>query len=99
MNQVDINEIEVIKNEDAGRFEVRVGKLVAFAEYYLNGRSIVFPHTVVPPELEGQGIGRKIVVTALNYARDNDLQVIPQCPFFAAFIRKNPEYQPLVEGY
>lgn len=97
--QIDVNEIDVVNNVEDGRFEMHVGSKVAFAEYNLAGKNIVFPHTVVPPEFEGQGVGGKIVVTALNYARDNELTVIPLCPFFAAFIRKNAEYQPLVMGY
>jgi len=97
--QLDVNEIDIVNNEDAGRFEAQVGKQVAFAEYNLAGKNIVFPHTVVPTEFEGQGVGKKLVVTALNYARDNDLKVIPLCPFFAAYIRHHPEYQPLVLSY
>ena len=97
--QVNLSEIEVVNNREESRFEAALGDLVAFSEYNLAGSNIVFNHTEVPVEFEGQGIGRKLAEAALNYARDNNLKVIPLCPFIAAFIRRNPQYQPLVWGY
>lgn len=94
-----MNEFDVVNNEKQKRFEVRIGNRTAFTEYNVAGNNIVFSHTEVPREFEGQGIGKKLVETALDYARDNELKIIPLCPFVAAFIRRNPEYQPFVVGY
>ena len=97
--EIDSNELKVINNEEASRFEVRFGDLVAFAAYKLSNNIITFTHTIVPIELEGQGIGRKLAETGLGYAHEHNLKVIPQCPFISGFIRKNPQYQPLTLGY
>jgi len=42
----------------------------------------------------------RIVRTALDYARAQNLKVMPLCPFTAGFIHRHPEYRDLVlEGY
>lgn len=48
-------DLKVVNNEAAGRFEVRLGDEVAFAEYRLLATGVLFPHTEVPPAFEGQG--------------------------------------------
>lgn len=88
--------LEVVRNAEAGRFEVRLGDEVAFAEYRELASGILFPHTEVPPAFEGRGVGGLLVRTALAYAREKGVKVMPVCPFFAATIRKHSEYHDLV---
>ncbi|MBA3562645.1 MAG: N-acetyltransferase [Gammaproteobacteria bacterium] len=57
-----------------------------------------YKHTFVPPENRGRGIAGRLVRHALDYARDNDLKVIPTCPFVAAVIGDYPEYEALIES-
>lgn len=90
------NEHDIIDNRTAGRFEVHLGGEAAFAEYRLEGDSIVFPHTVVPDAFEGQGVGSALVKHGLAYARERGLRVKPTCSFFAGYITKHPEYHDLV---
>lgn len=79
------------------RFEIALdGGEVAFADYRIEGDSIVFPHTVTPRAFEGQGLASKLAQAALAYARDQGLKVRPHCAFFAAYIRKRPELHELV---
>ncbi len=96
---VNLDALTVRNNEDAKRFEVEVDGKVALLEYIRAGKNITYSHTEVPPELEGKGIGGKLARHALEFARDNDLKVIPICPFVTAFLRRHPEYRPLVFGY
>lgn len=88
--------VEVVNNAEAGRFEVRLGDDVAFAEYRRLANGILFPHTEVPPAFEGKGVGSKLVRTALDYARAHGQAVMPVCPFFAAYIKRHEEYQDLL---
>lgn len=92
----DAQPLTVVNNEAAGRFEVQLGDAVAYAEYRLLQSGILFPHTEVPPAFEGRGVGGLLVRTALAYARDKGLKVMPTCPFFAGYITKHPEYHDLV---
>jgi hypothetical protein len=84
-------------NRDRHRFEVDLGDgTIAIAEYNLLRGKIVFTHTEVPPSHEGQGIGSALIRHALAAARERGLQVIPICPFFAAYIKKHAEEQDLL---
>ncbi len=86
----------VTRNEIVSRFEIAVGGHIAVLMYRLEPGSIVFVHTEVPEELEGQGLGKKLAIAALNYAVENSLKVVPLCPFVAGYIKRHPEYQDLV---
>lgn len=91
---------EVRNNTERRRFELVVEGKMAIAEYIDRGSMIVFTHTEVPVGLEGRGIGSHLVSHALNFARQEGKTVMPLCPYVAAFIRRHPEYQPLVlEGF
>lgn len=78
------------------RFEAQLGKEIAFAEYRIEGDSIIFPHTIVPPAFGGKGVGGKLVEAGLAYAREHKLWVKPTCEFFRAYIAKRPELHGLV---
>ena len=87
----------VVENTDKRRFEVEIAGQFAFAEYILtkDGR-LVITHTEVPPALEGQGVASHVIKAALDHARASKLQVMPLCPFAAAYIRRHSEYRDLV---
>lgn len=85
-------------NVENHRFEADLGDgSFAIAEYNLLHGKIVFTHTEVPVAHEGQGIGSSLIRYALRSARERNLQVIPICPFFAAYIKKHDEEQDLLD--
>lgn len=83
-------------NTSEQEFELTVDGTRAVAAYQLEDATIVFTHTLVPPEIEGRGVGSKLIRAALDSARDRGLTVVPQCPFVAAYIARHPEYRDLV---
>ena len=87
----------VKNNEAAHRFELEAEGRTAVSEYRRRNGTIVFTHTEVPLQLEGKGIGNALAKSALDYARSEGLRVVPRCRFIAAFIKRHPEYQDLVE--
>jgi predicted GNAT family acetyltransferase len=89
--------IAVVNNETARRFEARLGDEVAFAEYRLRDGAIILPHTVVPEAFAGRGVGGQLARAALGYAREQGLEVVPTCPFIAAYITKHPEWHDIVQ--
>ena len=90
-------EYEVVLNEDARQFELVVDKHKAKVTYVmLSPTSIIFTHTMVPISLKGQGIASYLAKYVLDYARENNLSVIPQCPFIRSYIERHPEYDDLV---
>jgi predicted GNAT family acetyltransferase len=94
--QFKAEDIEVVNNEAAARFEASVAGETAYLTYEHQPGRIIYDHAKVPTVLEGHGLAGKITKTALDYARANGLKVVPVCPYVAAYIRKHPEYQDLV---
>lgn len=85
-------------NIEKHRFEAELGDgSSAIAVYKLRPGKMIFIHTEVPSAHEGQGIGSALVRFALKSARERGLQVIPICPFFAAYIKQHEEEQDLLD--
>ena len=90
---------EVVLNEAAHRLEIREGDDVAVLEYRVRGaHALVLTHTGVPPRLEGKGIAGLLARTALEYAREHRMHVVPLCSFVRAYLQRHPEYMDLVEA-
>jgi predicted GNAT family acetyltransferase len=87
---------EVRDNAELHRFELAVDGRTAFSQYKLVPGTITFMHTEVPKELEGHGIGSKLVRGELEVARARGLKVVARCPFVAAYVEKHPEFQDLL---
>ena len=88
----------VVDNPARHRFEVDLGDgQIAFAAYNLLPGAIRFYHTVVPESHGGQGIGTALVAAGLAAARERGLKVMPVCPFFAAYLKKHPEMQVIID--
>jgi len=94
----EISTDSVRNNKEAGRFEIDLDGDLAVSNYKVRGDTIYFTHTEVPEALEGRGIGNILARVALDYARANRLRVVPRCKFIAAFIKRHPEYQDLVDA-
>jgi len=86
-----------VRHDEAGRrFELEEEGRVGYLSYILESGAIVFTHTIVPQEMEGRGVGSRIVKTGLDYARAEGLKVVPQCSFVRGFIERHEEYRDLV---
>jgi predicted GNAT family acetyltransferase len=96
---IDLDKIDAVNNEQEQRFEVRVDNHLAVIDYHYQTeerQTIVFTHTGVPEALSGQGLASKMAQTVLDFAAQQSLKVVPQCPFVAGYVREHPEYWPLV---
>ncbi|MEW6029412.1 MAG: GNAT family N-acetyltransferase [Chloroflexota bacterium] len=91
--KVNLDELPVQHLPEQGRFEIRVNGHIAELTYTLHKETILFTHTGVPPELEGQGVGSKLVKAGLEYARGNGLRIKSLCWFVTRYLQRHPEYQ------
>jgi predicted GNAT family acetyltransferase len=82
---------EVEHRPDQDRFELREDGATGVLTYDRDERSVRFLHTVVPPEIEGRGIGSRLTETAVAWAREQDLAVIPVCPFVRTWLEQHPD--------
>lgn len=52
---------------------------------------IIIDHTEVYAPYGGKGLGQKLVLAAVDFARENDIRILPLCPFARKVIEKNPD--------
>jgi uncharacterized protein len=91
-------DIEIRDETDENAYVVEVaGERAGKAEYRDRGESRVFRHTEVDERFSGSGLGSKLVRHALDDVRASGGKVVPLCPFFAAYIKRHPEYENLVD--
>lgn len=81
---------------DAYRFVATVEGGEAELVYRRRDERITFIHTFVPQAARGQDIGTELVRAGLTYARENELAVVPACPFVKAYMEAHPETQDLL---
>lgn len=87
-----MTDVAVTDNEALHRFEITVdGKVAGFALYRAEPGAIVFTHTEIDPAYEGQGLGSKLAAAAVKDVRDRNLEIVPQCPFIAAYLKRHPD--------
>jgi predicted GNAT family acetyltransferase len=87
---------DVVHNIAAQRFELRLGDTLCVIDYRRSPGKLVIYHTEVPPPFEGHGLAACMTRAALEFARSENLQVEPRCPYTAAFMQNNPEYSDLL---
>ena len=87
---------EVKIDEKGKRFFTTVDGYEAYLEYLLKGNNIIFTHTYTPVELRGKGLAGQVVRFAFDYAKKQNLKVIPLCPYITTFLKKNEQYNELV---
>ena len=67
---------------------------VAEMTYVISGENeITIDHTEVDESLQEKGIGRDLVAEGVKYARENNLKIVPACPFVKKVINETPEFQ------
>jgi uncharacterized protein len=76
-------EIKHTKVQSKGNFSALDENKVAGGIYYtMAGESrMILDHTEVNNDYRGQGVGKKILLHIVDYARENKIQIIPLCPF------------------
>lgn len=82
---------EVTDNLARSRFELSAGGHLAELDYVHQGGRLVLIHTEVPAELEGRGIGGRLVTAAIRRAPREELVVVPLCPFARAWLKAHPD--------
>jgi len=58
--------------------------------------TIVADHTYVSDELRGQGIAGKLVEVLTDFAREENLKIVPVCSYVKAKMEKTAEYHDLI---
>jgi len=89
----------VFNNPAQRRYELRSGEAVlGIANYREDGaNTLVFTHTEVDPQNEGQGYGSQLARGALEDVKGSSKKVVASCEFIARYIDEHPEYRGLLK--
>lgn len=87
---------DVKHNEPETRYELEVDGATAIAAYRMEEGVVAFTHTMVPEELEGRGIGTRLIAGALEDVRSRGLKVQPLCTFVRHYMKEHPETRDLL---
>jgi predicted GNAT family acetyltransferase len=76
------------------------GLLLAEMTYSMAGTELmIIDHTEVSDELRGRNVGYQLVHTAVEYARDHHIRILPLCPFAkSVFDKKKAEFGDVLRG-
>ena len=81
INENGRGEIQLLSDDEkVGKMDVAIkdGKLTVY-------------HTEVNPEHEGKGFASELVEKLASHAKENDLKIVPLCPYVHAKFKRNPE--------
>jgi len=81
----------VTDNQAESRFELDTDGHVAVLIYRRNGKRLVLIHTDVPAELEGHGVGGRLVTAAIDRAAREGLTIVPLCPFARSWLERHAD--------
>ncbi|WP_326826650.1 N-acetyltransferase [Streptosporangium sp. NBC_01639] len=91
--------VDVTLSPGGDYFEAGVdGKHAGQLEFTRHDGVIVYTHTEVDDEFEGNGVGGALVRAALDAARAEGVKVVPRCPFVKGWIERHPDYADLVQS-
>jgi predicted GNAT family acetyltransferase len=93
-----MNQVTLIKHKHIGNkgmfFVGEDENILAEMTYNMPANDkMIIEHTEVGDELRGQNVGFQLVQAAVEYARMNNLKIIPLCPFAHSVFRKKLDFQ------
>ena len=82
---------------DGGHFTLKAdGHTLATLSYTLTTPALAdFYSTHVHPDHGGQGLGTKVLLEGLSWARAQGIKITPTCSFVAHFFETHPEHRDL----
>lgn len=90
---LDCMEIKHHDTEHKGAFYIEEnGQRVGEMTYVHAGPGkIIIDHTEVHSSMEGKGVGKQLLAAAVKYARENNLKIVPLCPYAKRVMEKSPD--------
>ena len=60
---------------------------------------IIIEHTEVDDSLTGKGVGKLLVEATVDYARSNNIKIIPLCSFAKSVFEREPEWHDVLHTF
>jgi len=90
---------EIINDKQGSRFVLDVNGQEVYVLYAEDKETIDLYSTYTPTKLRGQGLAEKVVLAAFEYARKQNLKVIPGCWYVKKFLERHTEFHALIKQY
>ncbi len=86
-------------NGKSGLFYIESnGELIAEMTYtWLDQKLISLDHTEVNEKLEGNGVGKNILKSAVEFARKQEIKILPLCSFAKHVFETMPDYNDVLK--
>jgi predicted GNAT family acetyltransferase len=90
--------MNVVHNPGAHRFEAVVEGHLCRLDYRLHEHDgeVMFTYTFVVPRLRGQAIAAELVRVGLEWAREQNLKVVPACSYVRVYMKRHRQTQDLL---
>lgn len=91
--------IQLEEWDSKGRAVLKEGEEVkAEMEYSMAGsKLLIISHTEVDESLKGQGVGKKLLMKVVEHARENEIKILPLCPFAKSVFDKEEEIRDVLK--
>lgn len=92
-------EIQHFNSEKKGFFKAVENDAEAGKMFYswAGEKMLIIDHTDVNPEFGGRGVGKELLMKLVEFVRENNIKVIPLCPFAKSVFVKNTEIQDVLK--
>lgn len=87
--------IEIENNGKNGRFVLyEDDEFAGEMTFIWKGKTIfIIEHTEVEEKFGGKGFAKKLVLKAVEYARENDLKIIPTCSYAKRVLESDESFE------
>ncbi|SDL21415.1 GNAT family N-acetyltransferase [Lacicoccus qingdaonensis] len=70
----------------------------AYVSYKVNDDGdLIIDSTQVANQLSGQGVGSTLVNMVIEYAKDEDKKIVPECPFARAVMEREEDTKKMIK--
>ncbi len=81
----------LIHNKDESKYEYRIDGHIAYIAYDEQNGNMYLTHTIVPEELAGKGLARKLLEDVLQEIKKANKKAVAQCSYIVKYQEKNPQ--------
>lgn len=82
-------EIQLEESNNKGR--AFLGEKAEMTYSRAGDRLLIIDHTWVSDELRGKGVGKLLLNRLVKYAREENMKILPLCPFAKSIFNKEEE--------
>jgi predicted GNAT family acetyltransferase len=85
--------MKVVHSPEARRFEALVEGQLCRLDYRIDEHDgeVMFSYTYVVPALRGHGIAGALARAGLDWARSQNLKVVPACSYVRSYMKRHPQ--------